>query len=79
VSLSWTATPTTWATGHVVQRGLAGVFSDVTTVTPRTTVTYVNTGLAITTTYQFRVRAKYLNWTSAASNTITVTTPTLCL
>ncbi len=63
-SLAWTATTKTWATGYHVYRATAsgGPYSLIGTVTPRTTVTYLNSPAA--GTYYYTVRAYYQSWES---------------
>lgn len=78
VNLSWTATPSTLATGHIVERWQGGTMQNSTTVTPRTTTTLQQTGLPVATTYTWRVKASFQSWTSSEI-TVTRTTPTLCL
>ncbi len=65
VSLSWTATTKTWATGYHVYRATTagGPYSLVGTVTPRTTVTFAD-GPASGTWY-YTVRAYFQSWESA--------------
>ncbi len=64
VSLSWTATTKTWAAGYHVYRAtaLAGPYSQIATVTPRTTVTYVDS--PADGTYYYTVRAYLQSWES---------------
>lgn len=76
--LSWTATPSTFATGYKIERYLGATLQATNTVTPRTTTTYTATGLAANTTYVFKVYALTATWTSAAIQD-DATTPLLCL
>jgi len=68
VSLSWTATADTYATGHRVFRAgtTGGPYSQVGEVTPRTTTTFLDSPAA--GAYFYVVRAYYQNWESANSN-----------
>jgi hypothetical protein len=76
--LSWTATPSTFAAGYTVERWRGSTLEDTTTVTPRTTTSLTQTGLATGTTYTWRLRASYRAWTSTAVS-VTKSTPGLCL
>ena len=68
VSLGWTATSDTYASGHRVFRGTAngGPYSQIAQVTPRTTTTYTDSPGA--GSYYYVVRAYYQNWESLNSN-----------
>jgi hypothetical protein len=65
VSLSWTATTKTWASGYHVYRATAsaGPYGLIGTVTPRTTVS--TTDSPASGTYYYTVRSYYLSWESA--------------
>lgn len=67
VTLSWTATPSTWADGYEIRWGTTSggpyTTGSATSVLPTTTVT----GLSLLTTYYFVVRAYDGNWRSAAT------------
>ncbi len=76
--LTWTATPSTFATGYKVERWRGSTLEATTTVTPRTTTSLTETGLGTGTTYTWRVYAYYLSWTSSVVSA-TETTPSLCL
>ena len=79
VTVTWTATVTTFATGYDVYRAVGlGPSTYLTTVSPRTTVTYVDTAVAILTQYTYTLKTKYQSWTKASS-TATATTPAVCL
>jgi hypothetical protein len=68
VSLSWTATADTYASGHRIYSSSTsgGPYSQVGQVTPRTTTTFVDSPVA--GAYFYVVRAYYQNWESANSN-----------
>ena len=68
ITLDWTATVDTYATGHRVFRATTpgGPYSQIAQITPRTTVTYDDTPAA--GTYYYVVRAFYLSWESVDSN-----------
>lgn len=76
--LSWTATPSTFAEGYKVERWSGPTLETTADVTPRTSTTRTETGLATGTTYTWKVYAYARLWTSAAA-TVTGTTPALCL
>jgi hypothetical protein len=69
VTLTWTATVDTRATGYQVLRGTSngGPYTQVATVTPRMTTTYVDVPL-VPGTYYYVLRTYYLSWTSVNSN-----------
>lgn len=68
VTLTWTATPTTWAEGYEVRWSTTsgGPYTSGPLTTPLTTRQV--TGLTILTTYHFVVRAYRGGWFSAYSN-----------
>lgn len=78
VNLSWTATPSTFATGYKVERWQGSTLQATATVTPRTTTALTQTGLATGTTYTWKVYAYASSWTSTLISA-TATTPGLCL
>lgn len=77
-TLSWTATPSTFATGYTVERWRGSVLESTTTVTPRTTTTVTQTGLSTGTLYTWKVRAYVSLWTST-DVAVTAATPGPCL
>ncbi|MBI4317937.1 MAG: hypothetical protein HY675_05560 [Chloroflexi bacterium] len=76
ITLNWTATLDTYATGHRLLRGSStgGPYSQIAEVTPRTTVTYNDNPTA--GSYYYVARAFYANWeslnTSEVSATVTI-------
>jgi len=81
--LSWTATPSTWATGHKVYRtaNLANGYSLVATVVGRTTTTYNDTdsSMKFGLRYYYVVRAYRGAWLSADSNSVNALAPAACV
>jgi hypothetical protein len=75
VTLNWTASASTFATGHEVMRRTTptGVFTVLPAVTPRTTTTKTDTPTGSVLFY-YVVRAYFGNWRSANSNQVTVDT-----
>jgi hypothetical protein len=73
ITLDWTATADTYATGYRVYRGSSsgGPYSPIAEVTPRTTTSYIDTPPA--GTHYYIVRAFYQNWESADSNEASAT------
>lgn len=71
VNLSWTASPSSWASGYRILRATSagGPYTQIAEVSPRTTTTYVDAPGA--GTFHYRVRAYYgtTTWVSADSNT----------
>ena len=76
--LSWTATPATFAEGYKVERWRGLTLEATADVTPRTTTTRSETGLATATTYTWKVYAYARSWTSTVA-TVAGTTPAVCL
>lgn len=85
ITLSWTASPTTWASGHKIYRSTTsgGSFNLIATVNPRTTTTYADTDAALKTGlhYYYQVRAHYTGttWLSPWSNMASTAAPASCL
>ena len=71
ISLSWTATSDTYASGyHVLRSTTSGSgYAQIAQVTPRTTTTYIDSPSV--GTYYYVVRAYYQNWESVNSNEAT--------
>lgn len=69
VTLNWTATTSTIATGYAVLRGTTsgGPYSRIATVSGRLTTTYTDT-IAVLATQYYVVEAIRNNWTSPNSN-----------
>lgn len=72
VTLSWTATPSTWADGYEIRWSTTNGGPYTTGSTTSVLPTKVITGLSLLTTYYFVVRAYDGNWRSANSNQRTV-------
>ncbi len=81
IALSWTATAKTWAAGYHVYQATAsgGPYSQIATVTPRTTVGYTDT--PADGTYWYKVRAYYQGWESVDAGPVSAardsTAPTI--
>ena len=69
-ALSWTATPSEFATGYKLQRWVGTVQEREQTVTPRTQTSTTDGPLTPGTSYSFTLSAYYSNWTS---NQVTAT------
>lgn len=80
VSLSWTATTSTFAAGYDVYRTASGgnVYSKIGTVTGRDITTYTDLTVARGGSYSYRVDAGHASW-STASGLVTISAPTQCL
>jgi hypothetical protein len=78
VDLTWLATLSTFATGYKVERWQGSTLQNTATITPRTTVTRTENGLATGTTYTWKVYSYFASWTSSVAS-VTATTPGLCL
>jgi hypothetical protein len=80
VTLNWTATSSSFATGYQILRSTSsGTETLLTTVSGASTVSYVNTGLSTSTTYYYVLKSTKGNWTSVASNEASATTPGVCV
>jgi hypothetical protein len=82
ITVSWTATPSTWADGYEVLGSLVsgGPYTVVGTVTSRATTSHTVAGLAFLTTYHYVVRATKAGWRSSATSEASRTTlSSLCL
>lgn len=66
VTLTWTATPSTWADGYELRWGTSAGGPYPNTATSATTSTTV-TGLSLLTTHRFVVRAYHGNWRSTST------------
>jgi hypothetical protein len=79
VTLSWTATTSTFATGYDVYRAVGGGTQTLlTTLSPRTVASYVDSAVIVATSYTYSVRTRYALWSKASSNA-SATTPVVCL
>ncbi|MEY2430703.1 MAG: cellulose 1,4-beta-cellobiosidase [Acidimicrobiaceae bacterium] len=76
VNLTWTATPSTWATGYEVLRSLlsGGPYLSVALVSGVNTTTYNDSTVLFSTVYRYVVRATKSSWRSALSNEAGITT-----
>ena len=76
VTVSWTATVSTWAGGYEIRASLlsGGPYSVVGTVAGRTTTSFTVTGLPFATTYHYVVSATKGNWRSAPTAQVSRTT-----
>jgi hypothetical protein len=74
-TLTWTATPDTYATGYQVWRSTTSGsgYTQVASVTPRTTTTWTDTTVAALTTYYYVVRAVANSWTSVFTSQVSAT------
>ncbi len=76
VRLDWTATSSTWADGHEVQRKVgSGAFADYAATTPRTTVTYTDASATAPTSnaYSYQVQGTKNSWRSPATSSLAAT------
>ena len=75
ITLNWTATTDTYASGHRVFRSgtPGGPYAQIAEVTPRTTTNYTDSPIA--GTYYYVVRAFSQSWESGDSNEDSATTP----
>ena len=76
ITVSWTATPSTWADGYEILGSLVsgGPYVAVGTVTGVNPTSYTATGLAFLTTYHYVVKATKGNWRSVATTQVSRTT-----
>ncbi len=75
VSLTWTATPSSFASGYDVLRSTisGGPYTQIAQVTPRTTLTYVDSTVTAGTTYYYVLRAYYQSWLSTSTAQVSAT------
>lgn len=76
ITVSWTATTSTWADGYEILGSLLaiGPFTTVGTVNGVGTTSYTANGLAFGTTYHYVVKATKANWRSAPTAAVSRTT-----
>ena len=82
ITVSWTATTSTWADGYEILGSLVsgGPYVAVGTVSGVNTTSYTVTNLSFLTTYHYVVKATKGNWRSAATSQVSRTTLSpLCL
>lgn len=85
ITVTWTATPTAWASGHRVERSTSadGTYSTIATVTPASTTSYADEDAALKAGlyYYYRVRAVYsgTTWVSTPSSSASALAPASCL
>ncbi|HJR19551.1 MAG TPA: hypothetical protein VJ922_07510 [Actinomycetota bacterium] len=82
ITLTWTATTSTFADGYDVYRSTTsgGPYSSIAHVNGRTTAIYVDaSGLSLNTTYYYVIRSTAYGWTSANSSQASAKTPFICL
>ncbi len=79
VTVSWTATASTYATGYAIMRLTAGAYVQIGTVSGRTTTSYADNTVALGTTYTYKVRATFQNWYAETTGTASATTALVCL
>jgi hypothetical protein len=74
-TLTWTATVDTYATGYLVWRSptSGSGYSQVASVSGRTTTTWTDTTVSALTTYYYVVRSATATWTSGNSNEVQAT------
>lgn len=79
VTVSWTATSSTYATGYAILRLTAGSYVQIGTVSGRTTTSYADNTVLLATTYTYKVRATYQNWFAQTTGSASATTAVVCL
>jgi hypothetical protein len=74
-TLTWTATPDTYATGYQVWRSTTSGsgYVQVASVTPRTTTSWTDNNVSPLTIYYYVVRAVANSWTSAFTSQVQAT------
>lgn len=79
VTVSWTASASTFTTGYQVLRSAGGgEYTQVGVIEGRTVTSFTDTVVSGAVTYSYQVQAVYRNWT-ATSGAATVAVPLLCL
>lgn len=82
ISITWTATTSTWADGYKLYRSTnaGGPFdTEHATITPQSATSHLDGGLAGNTTYYYQLRAYKGSWRSAATSTVSATTALACV
>jgi hypothetical protein len=82
ITLTWTATTSTFASGYDIYRSTTngGPYSLLTHLDGPSTTTYVDTGsLSLNTWYYYVLRSAAHSWTSVSSSQAGANTPGLCL
>lgn len=80
VTLAWTPTASTFATGYKVFRSTGGgSFVELATLPGRTTDGYVDTPLASSTTYTYYVQTTYQSWTAPSGQASATTQGAICI
>jgi len=64
-SASWTATPSTFASGYKLRRYVGTTLQNEQVITPRTTTTAIDSALVNATAYTYKLIAYHGNWSSA--------------
>jgi len=75
VTLSWTPSPSSWATGYRVERSVGATVQATTPVTPISASSASEGPLTNATTYSYRLWAYHGTWVSSA---VTATASTSC-
>lgn len=79
VTISWTASASTFTTGYRVLRSVGGgEYAQVGSVEGRTGTSFTDPSVVGAATYSYEVQAVHENWT-ATSDAATVAVPLLCL
>jgi hypothetical protein len=75
VTLTWTATPSSFASGYNVLRSTTsgGPYTQIAQVTPRTTLTYVDSTVTAGTTYYYVLQSYYQSWVSTSTAQVSAT------
>lgn len=84
MNLSWTISPSTWATGYKVYRTAnpsSSPYALVATVFSRATSTYVDTdsSMKFGLRYYYVIRSYRASWVSAESNSVNALAPAACV
>lgn len=81
IVLTWTATPTAWASGYEIARRTASAdaYTVIATVAGRTTTTYTDGPLFFSTTYHYAIRSTRHGWRSTDAIVSRTTRSAFCL
>lgn len=80
ITLDWTASSSTYATGYKILRKTgSGSFVEHATVVGRLTTVFVDTPLAQATTYTYYVQTVYQSWTAATGQQSATTHGAVCV
>jgi hypothetical protein len=73
VNAAWTASPSTWATGYLLERVVNGAVQASGTVTPMSVTSATDGPLSNGVTYTYRISTYFRSWTSQPATAVLTT------